>query len=802
MNPSFTASEGHRSPTPIQSRALLSQCRDIARGRLRRIAADALQRMEADLFAIAEGSKSREQQNVLFDVIAKVRDNRDEMARTFEKMVGRVFDERLLGSDNKKSQTRETEAFAENLKLVDDGSIMDSIVVSDLAKRTKLKVEPKQMFGLRARIGHLMGLEQVEDEHNPLGPEAIIEALDRTCGEYTTDTAAKRSLLSVFQPYVADGMSDVYAEVNAMLVARNVLPKIKPHIQRAANGPSSIPGIGALEAALNATGPNSLTGPHSLSQLMAATQPFRAGAMDGMNGMSATMPFRTPGGSPMSATQPFRTPGMGSGPFGTGSLAGTQPMRVGLTPEATAALAKIAVGPPEARRQIVRMLAEPSRHAFDAAIATPATPELVDQLNELQNQLAITGSLTQSWLRSLDQDVRNQSHPLDQLTIDFVAALFDMIFHDRTISDAVKGELARMQIVAVKAAIIDRTFFARRQHPMRHFLDRIAECAGDPNLDTSAGAPFVTGLRCIVDELNSNFAEDLTLISAAIEKLEALIVANSAAEEEKTRINTAEIEQAERREIATRMAGAEFKRRLPEDAPEFLRSFMLQWWTAALVDAFLHDRKGEDSWADRLGVIDQLMWSVGKLPSTAVGKLAALLPKLMRDLSRGMTAAEVPQSERAQFFDALMEAHTKVVNEAKAAPRPATASGAASAEGTASEPPVKPLAPLEADSLDFSTAAAGEPGSFHQHFVNAIEKNALVEFVASDPAGNPVWQRLKLSWVSPKRMVFLFTARLTKARQLSRDELVTALQSGTARLVDASEGYLDQAIQAIAVNPS
>src|SRR5579871_3254579 len=203
MNMTPTAPEAQKGPTPIQSRALLSQCRDVARGRLRRIAADALQRMEADLFAIAEGSKSRDQQNALFDVIAKVRDNRDEIARSFEKMVGRVFDERLLNVDSKKS--RETEALAENLKLVDDGLIMDSIVVSDLAKRTKLKIEPKQMFGVRARIGHLMGLEQMEDEQNPLGPEAIIEALDRTCGEYTTDTTAKRSLLGSFQPYVADG---------------------------------------------------------------------------------------------------------------------------------------------------------------------------------------------------------------------------------------------------------------------------------------------------------------------------------------------------------------------------------------------------------------------------------------------------------------------------------------------------------------------------------------------------------------------------------------------------------------------
>ena len=802
MNMTPTAPEAQKGPTPIQSRALLSQCRDVARGRLRRIAADALQRMEADLFAIAEGSQSREQQNVLFDVIAKVRDNRDEIARTFEKNVGQVFDERVLGGDHKKKT--ETEAFAENLKLVDDGMIMDSIVLSDMAKRTKLKIEHKQLLGVRARLGHLMGVESLEeDQHNPLGAEAIIEALDRTCAVYAADTTAKRSLLSAFQPYIADGMTDVYAEVNAMLVARNVLPRIKPMIQRAADV-GSLPGMSALEAALARTGPNSLgpnsimgpnsvmgtnslTGPHSLSRLT-ATQPMSAALLD----------EPSQNGSAMSASQALRLSNLG-GKGGNGTSSFGSRSGIGLSPEATAALAQIAAGPPDARRQIVRMLAEPSRHSFDAAIGTPATPELVDQLTLLQNQLSVTGSLTQSWLRALDQDVRNQSHPLDQLTIDFVAALFDIIFHDKTISEAVKGEMARMQIVAVKAAIIDRSFFARRQHPMRHFLDRIAECAGDPNLDTEPGSAFVVGLRGLVDDLNTNFADDLTLISKVMDQLEALIAAHTATEEAKTNVDTAAIERAERREIATRMAEAEFKRRLPESVPAFLREFMTGWWTKALVDSFVNDRHGEDAWAPRLALIDELVWTLGPLRSNAVAKLAALLPKLMQGLSRGMAAVEVPEADRKAFFDELMRVHTQVIAEAKSNRTPAVPAAPGVDPAAAAAP--KPLPPLTQDNVDLSST--GQMGAdFHEHFVNAIEKGALIEFIASDPAGNQIWQRLKLAWISPKRLMFLFTARLTKARQVSRAELVEALSAGTARLVDSSQGYMDQAIEAIAERAS
>jgi len=781
MSSVLTASDATRSTTPIQSRALLAQCRDVARGRLRRTAADAFQRMEAELFAVAEGSQSREQQNILFELIAKIRENRDEMARTFEKMVGQVFDERLLARDPNRKDKPRTETLAEHLKLVDDGHIMNTMVLSELVKRAKLTIDHKHMNGVRLRVAHLMGLETLEDRENPLGVEAVVEALDLTCSEYATDSDARHALLNVFQKYLAEGMTEVYAEVNAMLVARNILPRLKTTIVRSASGP----GMAALEAALSKTGSMSALSMSQPMRQFSASQPFGqgAGALEAL-------------GLPMSVTQPIRIPGLTtSSTPGVNSLTGGTRTGFGLSPEATAALAQIAAGPADARRQIVRMLAEPSRHSFDAAIATPATPELVNLLNGLQNQLSITSGLTQSWLRSLDQEVRSNSHPLDQLTIDFVAALFDIIFHDKSITDALKAEIARMQIVAIKAAIIDRSFFARRQHPMRHFLDRIAECANDPNLDTSMDSPFVAGVREIVDELNTNFVEDLSLISAAVEKLEALIATHSAGEEEKSKIDTVAIEEAERREIAVRMADAEFARRLPASAPEFLQRFLKEWWLRALIESFVGGRQGEDSWARRLEIMDELVWSVGPLRSPSVPRLASILPKMMQDVSRGMTAAEVPADARKVFFEQLMGVHTGVIKEAKSAPR--VLAGQAAAEPAALEQP-KQLAPLEPDSVDLS-GNADDPNSFHEHFVNALEKGALVEFNAVDPAGNQIWQRLKLAWVSPKRMVFLFTARLTKARQLPRAALVEALQTGTARLVDGSERYLDQAIEAIAV---
>ena len=98
--------------------------------------------------------------------------------------------------------------------------------------------------------------------------------------------------------------------------------------------------------------------------------------------------------------------------------------------------------------------------------------------------------------------------------------VFDYILDDKSVPETVKGEISRMQIVAVKAAILDRTFFARRQHPMRQLLDRVAEVAADPDIATEEGSRFVLELRAMVDYIVHKFTDDLAIFTAALDTLE------------------------------------------------------------------------------------------------------------------------------------------------------------------------------------------------------------------------------------------------------------------------------------------
>src|SRR5690606_33146310 len=111
---------------------------------------------------------------------------------------------------------------------------------------------------------------------------------------------------------------------------------------------------------------------------------------------------------------------------------------------------------------------------------------------------------------------------LDQLTVEIVSMVFDYIYADRRLPDAVKQQLLRLQVVAVKAALIDRSFFARRQHPMRRLIDRISEMAIDPDADVGAGSGLVAGVAETVDWIIEHFESDLATFEEAMRRLDLL----------------------------------------------------------------------------------------------------------------------------------------------------------------------------------------------------------------------------------------------------------------------------------------
>ena len=223
-----------RPKTATESKALLSQCRELARTKLSRIIADALVKVENDLFVAAEACTSRAEQQVLFEAMAQAKQHRADIAKSFDRFFIEIFERRI---DARRGSTgKAQELKLEELTILDDNAVEEDLVISDLARKTKNRIDQDQMMGIRARFGHLLSTEELEDSSNPLSPEAVFEALRLSCAQIPGDFAVKRSLLNAFQPYVAAGITTVYADVNQNLIAHQVLPRIHHRVKRTAEG--------------------------------------------------------------------------------------------------------------------------------------------------------------------------------------------------------------------------------------------------------------------------------------------------------------------------------------------------------------------------------------------------------------------------------------------------------------------------------------------------------------------------------------------------------------------------------------
>jgi hypothetical protein len=818
--------------TPLGSRTVLNHCRALVRDRLNRIVCDALEKLEDDLLRLVEASTRITEQQILLEAISHLRKHRGELAVAFDRNFLEVFDRRLDGRPAAMPAQEAAEA-AGTLTLVEDNAIEEQIVVSQLARKAKDKIDPDQLLGVRTRIGHLLANEELGDDDNPIAPEAIIEALKRACDQIPAELAVKTALLNAFQPYMSAGMGTIYADVNQNLIAHRVLPVIRHHVRRAHDGGAARAAALAMSTSMRIPTAAALGGLAGrtqgmrLSELLAYAQRARAGQGGGGvghgGGLAGVGTGAPGGGGAMPAIGGAGTPGLGSGGLpgqpggsahggvaggGFGAVSGgapgmyvSQQMAVGdgldhsqglaaMPPsqaELSMALAQVLESTPEAREHVARMLVEPARYAFEPAMGLPASPALLASLAQMQAAPELVGNVEASavnFLAAFDLETRAQVHPLDQLTIELVTVVFDYILHDRALPQSVKAEVARLQIVAVKAAVLDRTFFARRQHPMRQLLDRIAALGTDPTTDASAEGAFVTSLHAVVEEIVAEFKDDLSMFNDAIARIERAVAEDAAKREEVLAAAAQELEQQEQAEIAHASALAEVRRRLHRRTPDFVRDFLLEWWTKVLVDAYLGGLQGDDSWTHRLGVADALVWSVGSLRRNEVGQLAAMLPTLMKSLSRGMSAARMPDDSRQAFFNQLMETHTAIVTAAKA--QPMVGAEAPSAEGGPAANDQSVPAPQDAASV--------APGieDFYVHAVMAMQRGTVVEF-----ADGHETQRTKLTWISPRQTIYLFTSAAGGARSLAPEALAQALRSGAARALDESVALMDRVVAAV-----
>lgn len=825
---------------------LLEDCRDMVISRLAKVISEALDRMSEELTATAMKEMRRDAQQALLDAVSMVRVHRADIEFRFRQAFADVFERRMYN----RSGQPETAAEPGELALVGDETIDGRIVVDRLVQRTRGKLDPDEVLGVRARLAALLDRDWFDENDHPASPEAVFEALRAALDQLGPPLEVRSALMQAFEPHVSAHLNEVYSNVNERLKSNRILPRIRPRVVAAAagrrapgegapTGAASGPAWDAGASAIGAPGWGAGRGVAAAGGAGDLGVAGRGGGSDGGfaggggTGGGGGFPgagggAAAGGGGPVGVGAAAASGGSfaagGGFPAGGGAAASMAPAGAGTARPAGAPggaasfggpfdpatgpdpfdqlIRQISAGHPSARRSAARMLSDPTTFGMADLPMPSVEPPLIEALHTFQSSPAAPGTAHDGELVSklLDQ-ARDKGSPLDQLTVEIVSLVFDYIYADRRLPDPVKQQLLRLQVVAVKAALLDRSFFARRQHPMRRLIDRISDMATDPDADVGPESGLIAGIADTVDWIIEHFDSDLATFEEAMRRFDLL----AAAEAERRAARLAEIaRQAERLEalsVAQEEAQAEIALRIDPVTPAFVREFLSRWWSRALAHARVDGDGSAAAWDDALRAGELLIWSVAPKMAEDIARLASLLPRLIQGLMKGLADVGIEHADRERFFNELLQWHTRAIQDAKlnvARPKPVVpAAVQMAADGTI-------RFEARADSggarqaLAGATAAAGGSGTTFasgrgESRVDALQRGDLVEITELDGSR----QTLRLAWISPSAKLYVLTRFPDIGRSLSRREIVSLFESGRARRTD-SESALDRAIEAIA----
>lgn len=748
------ASDDGEPLDPRRRLALLQECRDLVLAQLSRFIDEALDRLSIELTITAMKAAGRESQQALLDALSLVRAHRNDIEFRFRQSFAELFEQRLFdrgsATDTAAAAAAAAAAPPGGLALVDDRAIEDRIAIDRLVRRARRQLDPDEVLGVRARMAALLGRDWFDEDDYPASPEVVFEALRRSLDDLAPAAEVRTALLQAFEPHVATSLAGVHASVNERLRSHQVLPTIRP--RSVVRTDTRRPGSPAADAAR--------------SDSPAATAPgVQSGAAGAGGGVG-------PAGA-AAALRDFRFGGERVHAFDDLVL-------------------QMSVDQESARRSAARMLSDPETFGMADLPMPTVQPPLIEALHALQSS-SREGAGAAPLATELLDHARSKGSSLDQLTVEIVSLVFDYIYADRRLPDPVKQQLLRLQVVAVKAALLDRSFFARRQHPMRRLIDRVTDLATDPDADYGAESTLGAGVADIVDWILGNFDDDLAVFDEAMARFDALAHAEGERRAARLLELTRQAERMEALAVAQEEASAEIALRIDPVTPAFVREFLYDWWSRALAQARIAGDCGGASWAQALQAAEMLIWSVAPKMPEEIPRLASLLPRMIGSLLKSLKAIGIADEERERFFNELLRWHTRAIQDAKVGAG-RTMPGAQSAIRIGDDGVARfDASAAEASQIAARRQVAPPPRPAENAEVDALRRGDLIEL--ADEAG--ATQTVRIAWISPTRKLYVLSRFPDFGQSLDRATLVSWFATGRASRA-APHSAVDSAIDAIA----
>ncbi len=597
---------GNHFSLPEGSRGVVIACRQILNKALSGLLEGMFENLDDALYELAGKADSNRQQTSYFDAMRNMRKGKEQTECHVNTAIMECYDRFWRQEIGAGPGTRvDEELNADTFTLVDDRDLEERLAVSNMISRGNRRYS-QELYLLNQRLSHLLGGVEVSETSNPVAPAAFCNAFNSVIQGIELEISVKLIVYKQFERRVVDELGSLYAGLNEHLARKGVLPSLVKKIRRSPSyAPVPAPREGNFQDA--------------------------QGRAEGGYGYAAE--------GNNSQAELFST---------LQQLLGQQRM----------------AAPPPAD-QIQMQLPVAGRSEIVAALSALQQSGVVPQPQVLvagQAAKGVRSSLVQVMQSGSGGDAAKEISQSDEDVIDVISMLFEFVLEERDLPDAMKALLGRLQIPMLKVAILDKSFFSRKQHPARCLLNSLARAGigWSEGRGREAGGLYAK-MDSIVERILSEFDNDLGLFERLSAEfagfLEQKDRGSKITEQRATQVSQGK----EQLQAARQRVFQEINERLfgHDGMPGVVVTLLKDGWKDVLLLIYL--RKGEESieWRNALHLMDRLIWSVQPKGERAQRQqLLKEVPRLLKGVRNGLNDISYDQHKMADLLQDLHDCHT------------------------------------------------------------------------------------------------------------------------------------------------
>jgi len=361
---------------------------------------------------------------------------------------------------------------------------------------------------------------------------------------------------------------------------------------------------------------------------------------------------------------------------------------------------------------------------------------------------------------------------VDETTIDLLSKIFDVVFRDQNIPSEIKSLIGFLQVPLLKAALIDKDFFFKEEHPARRLIELLTISSVDWDQKKGQDDPLFQTIKRNVARVQHEYDQEVVLFSDVVSDIEAYLSQEESANAEQLSTPIAQALKQEKIGQATKIAKQEVALRVGTgEVVAFVETFLENKWVSVLTLAYSLKEEKPQAVEGAVKTMDDLIWSVKpKITREERKELIGKLPTMLAMLNKWLNLVKLDDAERLQFFAELAECHASIVRAPLELSPQRQLEIAIEAARQATERRLQRRA---------SEQAEPEPDA-HAVTVQQLERGTWLEFVQRDGS----IKKVKLAWISPLRSLYIFSTRdRLESFSLSAEELAKTLREDRAAIV-------------------